>query len=407
MLSLRKFNITLLVLLMVAGLDFYGLRLIKPGSLLDLFARFYPVLLVLLSLYHAYTTKVLLFNRAIKLILFAMFLSTFMAYITWDQNWISTMRITIPYMLFAYVFYLYKVNMQVKVIEKWLIIFGLIYFLFYFIQLASPGNVIFGNRGIAEARGSLRFILPGYAFYIVTTFIAFIKFSDKSNRYHLYWGLIGIVGLIVTVLQVTRQNIAAIAIILFVHFFRNTPNNSKIPVIFLLGAVIVYLTYFENPIYSGLAETIKETTANVDTDIRVLAAQYFLTEYSPQTINRILGNGVAQGTKSEFGEHNIYLAEVLRVDMTDVGFFGFYAMFGVLGILGYLMIWYTSIKYPLPKRYHYLKYFLWYIFLTGFTSYAMIKIDMFLVTTLVIYMYQKVYQEQYFPMQKQTVKVLS
>src|SRR5690606_9710578 len=128
--------------------------------------------------------------------------------------------------------------------------------------------------------------------------------------------------------------------------------------------------------------------------IRVLAGGYFITDFSPNPLSRILGNGAPNWGVSDYGVFIKNLADRREYFLSDVGIIGMYAMFGILAVIGYIQIWVKSITIPLPKEYYYLKYYLWYLLITSLTWYSVYHYSYLISTVFVLYSYQVIYKYQ-------------
>jgi len=167
----------------------------------------------------------------------------------------------------------------------------------------------------------------------------------------------------------------------------------KASVILVLISAFFYIRYLDTPIISGLREAASEDFKQGGEYVRVLAGKYFLTEFSPSSVNMIFGNGAPYWGLSFYGMFIENLAEEKGYFLSDVGIIGMYAMFGILAVVGYIMIWVKSIIIPLPRKYYYLKYYLWYLLFTSFTWFSVYHYHYLISTVFVLYLYQKIYLE--------------
>ena len=135
-------------------------------------------------------------------------------------------------------------------------------------------------------------------------------------------------------------------------------------------------------------------TSQGENYIRVKAAKYFLFDFSPSYFNTVFGNGTPYSGKTEYGVFSEYLNKKRGFYLSDLGLIGFYAMFGVLSILGYIMIWTKAFQIRLPDKYRYLKYYLWFLLISGFTSDTVYGYNYLITTVFVLYCYQKVYEDE-------------
>jgi hypothetical protein len=333
------------------------------------------------------------FVFSVQLISLSIFFSMFIAYFSWGQGWLDNFKATVPYMLWLFFFYLMHIKLSIKFIEKTIVFFGLLYIVLYFFQFANSDIVFFGyaNDFSDNKRGILRIIFPGGGVFFLTVFIALTKLTDNQNKYFLFWLLIFILGLVIPILQVTRQLIAAVIIIYFIHFVRGTRLWIKISGITILSVALFLFVNTNNSIVKGLREQQQMDSEAGDDYIRILAAQYFLTDFSPNIVGQILGNGVPYGDKSDYGKFKTNtLWGDYRYYFEDVGLIGTYALFGIFTVIGFIIIWIKSFSIPLPSKYKYLKYYLWFILLTSLTSDTIYKSNYLITNIITVFLYNRI-----------------
>ncbi|RYZ95282.1 MAG: hypothetical protein EOP47_26125 [Sphingobacteriaceae bacterium] len=274
-------------------------------------------------------------------------------------------------------------------------IYGIIYIILFLFQFTHNSVVYFGYREFKEDRGVIRVIFPGAGVFFLSCYMAVNKVTSVKCKYKYLWLAFALIGVIINIMQVTRQAIVVMLLMYLVHFLRNVKLPYKIATI----AVFVLAGYIfinsRNTISTGLAEQQK-TDASAGPDyIRVLSAKHFLTEFSPNMLSRILGNGF-YNLDSNYGRHIKYLEENYGYYLTDVGVIEVYIAFGVFALLGYILIFVKSFTIPLPPEYQYLKYYLWMVMLTSFTSDSLISTGFLITTVLVLYCYQRFYEKRKF-----------
>ena len=268
-----------------------------------------------------------------------------------------------------------------------MVLFTLFFFLF---QFTHNGVVYFGyQEEFILDRGVIRINFPGGGVFFLSCFIVLNRITSNL-KYKFVWLSYAIVGIVIIVLQVTRQSIAVMLGIYLVHFLRN----AKLPLRIVTACLFVVGGYLfinsDNSISKGLAEQQKSDVSAGGDYIRVVAGTYFLTQFTPNAVSKILGNGVSN-ENSKYGkvikslEYNYYYF------ITDFGLIEVYILFGIIAIIGYLLIFILSFTIPVPPSYYYLKYYLWMIMATSMTSDALISSNFLVTTVLVLYCYQKLY----------------
>lgn len=339
------------------------------------------------------------FNLPVKLIIFSILFSIVMANYSWDQRyWDSLMEYT-QYLIWPLFFVFIGINMPIKTIEKVVVAYGLVYVVLYLFQYVNSGTVYFGKplwgEEFLESRGTIRIIFPGKGVFLLTVFIAITKITSEESKNKWFWVTIAALGLIIPTMQVTRQFVLGVVLIYIFHFSKATSNIKKVLFLLIFSLGLMVLVQSEIPMIKGLMDTQKESDTRVDENyIRVLAAKYFLTDLSPNQWSYVFGNGSPYWGMSAYGKFVESLADRRGYFLSDLGLIAVYAMFGIFAVAGYLLIWIKSITVPIPPKYHYAKYYLWYLLITGLTGASTYYYHYLITTVCALYIYQKSYWEE-------------
>lgn len=154
-------NVIFLFFLVLFSLNFFD------ATFIPLFISKY-VRLVYLSIAIIISVKYLFVYRSgfipqIQIIVISIIFSIFMAYFSWDQSIYNTIKVTIPYLLWIFFFYLVHKRFKPSSIEKIIVFFGVTYAVLYFFQFWNYANPMFG-AGVdefSERAGIIRVIFPG------------------------------------------------------------------------------------------------------------------------------------------------------------------------------------------------------------------------------------------------------
>jgi hypothetical protein len=334
------------------------------------------------------------FALPVKIIFITMIVSIFMAYHSWHQGWIETVKATVPYMLWIFFFYLLHAKIPIETIEKIVVFYGILYLAFYYFQFVNYQTVYFGYADEYNdiSRGVLRIIFPGGGVFFLTVFIALNKLTtQKEHRW--FWLLFVILGIVVPILQATRQYIMGVALIYLFHFTKNLKWYRIASISAAIVAALLFVDVSELPIVKELVDEQIYTSQKGMEYIRVLSGQYFLTDLSPNIESQILGNGASYGS-SQYGQFILALRSEKFFFLDDLGLIAVYAMFGIFAVIGIVMIWIKSISIPLPETHYYLKYYLWFLLILCLTSSTVYRYDFLITTVFTIYCYQVIYENK-------------
>lgn len=391
----KWFKIICIILLVVISIKFFDANFLNK-SLVNYIQYLNLIIVVSISIPYV-LPKSRGFIFPVQLILISFLISIVMAYQYWDQSFKDSLIATAPYFIFMFFFFLLRVRFSVELLEKSIICCGMLYVFLNAFQFMNSPTVLFGHSlwgdEFTQDRGVTRIIFPGGSILVLSAFIAVNKLT--SQKKHLwFWGLMTFLGLSLPILQVTRQFIVGILLIYMFHLTRTLSATKKI-VLFSSAVLVLFSLFFiEHPIIEGLIASTENDLASGGDYIRVLAGEYFLFDFSPSTAAYIFGNGVPYTGVSNYGLYTDSLNLNHDFFLSDVGIIAVYAMFGIPAIIAYILIWVKSFTIPLPKEYQYLKYYLWFILLTSFTWYSTYHYHYLIVTVIVLYMYQSLYDSQ-------------
>ena len=383
----KHFQIIFLFLLIVISFNFFEAALFREG--VAKYIQFgYILIAIIISLPYAFP-KWEGFVVPVQLIFGAVTLSILMAYISWGQGFTDSLKATVPLMLWIFFFYLIKTKIPASTLEKIIIIYGGIYVLLYLYQFAESGTVLFGwQEEFSTDRGITRVILPGGGVFILAAFMALNKSTSQSHN-RAFWIFFAALGIVIPVMQVTRQFIAATVFLYLVHLLRKTDIVKKTIMLVSFAVLIIVVSNINHPIVKGLKDVQKQTYAQGKEYIRVKAGTYYLIDFSPNLLSRVLGNGVPYGDKSEYGKHELKIRNEKLYYLSDIGLIAVYAMFGIIAVIGLILIWIKSFIIPLPAKYMYVKYYLWFLLITSLTSHTVYHNSFIITTIMALSIYQQ------------------
>lgn len=379
-----------LFLLVIFSLKIFDATIATTGVLKSLCYGF-MFIGIALSLPHFFKFKGG-FVLAVQLICISVVLSVFMAQYTWGQGF-SNSPTTIPYAIGFVFFFLLSARVPIKTIENIVMIYGVVYILLFLFQFTHNSTVYFGRaQEFKLDRGIVRVNFPGGGVFFLACFIAINRVTSLTNKYRYLYLLFALVGIVIIVLQVTRQEIVVLLAVYLIHFLRSVKLPYKIAVIALFSIGGYLFIHSDNSVSKGLKEQQKEDASYGKDYIRILAADYYLTQFTPNGVSKIFGNGFANDN-SNYGKNLIALGDRYGYFLSDVGLVEVYISFGIFAILGFILIFIKSFTIPVPKEYYYLKYYLWMIMVTCLTSDFLISYYFLITTVLVLYCYQVLYQQ--------------
>lgn len=254
------------------------------------------------------------------------------------------------YFYFFY-FFLHIVKLRPHELERILIIVAITWLAVYFIQYIVYPRLITDARVGAE-RGTVRIFLPGGAFAKLIFFYFLQKLFQTNNyRYAIYC----IAYLVVPILQGTRNAIATILFgVLIVILFSKYVKSRIVVIILACFAAFLFFIIFQDIIYN-LVDVSSNQMGKEEDDIRERSATFYLTEFYPNKINYIIGNGAGH-MKSPYGLKLMYFQISHGFYLSDLGILNGYIKFGVLYVIAMLLIIRKILVLKIAPRYNYIRF---------------------------------------------------
>ncbi|SHN02116.1 hypothetical protein SAMN04488057_105259 [Cyclobacterium lianum] len=390
----EKITIVYIILLVIISLNFFDATFLNPTlvNYLDFIAVMGTVLVSARYMFDRKGGLVL----PVQIIALSIVFSMVMAYYSWGQGFKDSMVETYQYMLWFLFFLLLHLKTPIRSIEKIILAYGLLYAVLYFFQYLNAHTVFFGKpisgEEFTEERGAIRIIFPGAGIFILSVFIAITKLSTNDRNKWWYLGL-ATLGLVIPVMQVTRQFIVGVLLIYFYHFVRNQTILKKALILGSFAAGMILLANSDIPMVRGVVEA-QQRDAKLGKDyIRVKAGEYFLTDFSPNTLSQIFGNGSPNWGISNYGKFIERLSNTHEYFISDVGIIAVYTMFGIFAVVGFISLWYKSFVLTIPRQYAYTKYYLWYLLITSFTSSSVYHYHYIIATVFALYIFHRSFME--------------
>ena len=200
-------------------------------------------------------------------------------------------------------------------------------------------------------RGTLRIFMPGAGYLVIAYFIwLYYTFKAFKVRYVVFL----LLSLGVFVLLGTRQVIASMLLLSILFIFQSKIVKSKFIIFMLIGLAIIPVYFiFQDIIYAMFEVTVSQSQS-VESNIRLKAAKFFLTDFYPNNWAYFTGNGAAGSSMYEVRITNY--SERYGFYRSDIGLIGEYTKFGALFVIGVIIIFYRALTAKLPEHLMFIKY---------------------------------------------------
>lgn len=357
-----KIKFCILIIIILCGFQFYNYY-----GLSNTIQKL--PLMVMIPLLFISTFKQLLvkekdvFYRAFRWLLILWGLSLFSAYIFWDQPIVHTYRASANYFFFIIFFYFCKERIRIDSLEKIIVLFGWLYIILWLYAMFRAPSLTFGVSEDNEVsdnmqRGMLRINFTGRLSLIFAYFYYLNKcFIERRPKFIIFAGIF----FVFIVLQLTRQLILWAGVVSIIYIFLRAKKLAVALSIlfFAMYAGVTNIHFSDNNIIGAMINLTYDQAKYAGDDIRVEEYRYFLTDWSPNVVTSLIGNGMPH-SETEYG-HYYQTLQNNGFFLSDVGYPCMYVLVGVLGLAIYLFLYIKGAFLKLPKEYNYVNMFLLFL----------------------------------------------
>jgi hypothetical protein len=229
----------------------------------------------------------------------------------------------------------------------------------------------------------MRLFVPGRSFVYLGFFMALSRYINLKSKKWLFV-LLGF--FLIIVMHVIRQYILISFFIGFFAIFKSSKMWKKLLISVFIFFSLSYL-YEKSSILQNLvllSEGQAAESSGGEENIREISFNYFFTEFSPNLLSDIFGNGPPQAT-SDYGKFYTGL-NFKGMYMSDVGYAQIYALFGALGLLIFGLLFYKIITQKnISENLMYTKYFVVFSLLANVASGLILNTSNIVCLVFVIY----------------------
>ncbi len=311
-------------------------------------------------------------------------------YIYWGQGIFVNFRISIIIFQYIYFFLLLKSRIKRRELERLITAYFLIYFVLKLIGLYYAPTKIFGAfydaSELLDDRGAYRVVVPGIGFVFLAFFMHLYKAIKNKKVVDI---VLTIMASWCIVMSLTRQVIVVSFLLFMIMLILRAKR--KFLLLFICAVVSValfsYVQTTSNKMVRGMVELSEKQIENNsmgDTDIRILAAEYYLFHFNEKPLSNLLGNGPFHAS-SDYGKEMIKINTFKNFYLSDVGYVQIFVLYGVIGLCLFFNVFLKvafSCKISHLQWWHY--YFV-FVLLTNIASQRMYASGLFV--SIAYYMY--------------------
>lgn len=360
-----NFKYYLIGFILLCSLKFYTVLIPKNVGKAVVLLGVAAILLVII-IYSIYARNKGFSKRFLPQLTFfgiALIISVFAADYFHDQSIGSTLLAQYDFYFFAFYFLLHLLKPHPDGLLKFLVWLGLIYSGIYLFQYVIYPNQILSSK-VFEDRGTIRIFMPGAGYMFTAWFILLSKyFITKKAKY-----LLGLIPLLLVVFLLgTRQVLASIVLLTILNVLLSKKVKSKI-LVFAIGALAAIPIFFLfQDIFMNMTELSKSEGSEMQSNIRVRAAYYYLFEFNRDPLWVVTGNGVA-ANGTAYGNKMGVIMNTLRFYQSDIGLIGDFVKLGILLLIGQLSLYFKLLKPRYNEKYSFIRYSVLSLILTMFSG---------------------------------------
>ncbi len=297
------------------------------------------------------------FTAPFLLLIIAILLSILSSRISWSQGLVASFVVALRPLAYIIFFLLIIFKLKVEDIEKVLIILGISYSVVYLtIYFTYPMPTFsHGRADYGYSRGLLRIMIYG-TMYMYT--MGFYSINKYINTRKIGWLILYLSSGILIIMTLTRLVIVVFFALSAWYLLRKSNYFYKIIAVLFIVVFVISLSKMK---FSSLMfqETVTQLS-DFRNYVRVQAADFYLHDFSPTLLAKIIGNGTPKSGSPYWRvvwemewEHGFYLS--------DIGYAGLYVKYGVLAVIAFIILIYLTFKISVPEEYLYGKFSLYLI----------------------------------------------
>lgn len=311
------------------------------------------IILFFLVLYFIYGERhmgKMRFTLPLVLILVSVAFSMLGAYAFQDQSFSVTVlaqRVIYFYLIY---FLLHYLKISNEFITKTITVLAIAYMVLYVAQYLVYPTALIKSKMFID-RGTLRIFMPGAGFLVIAYFIWLYSFF---KTYKLKYVILLLASLAVFVLLGTRQVIAAVLLLTIVFIIQSKVINSKFLFFILIGIAVIPVYFLFQDIITAMFDVTVSQSQTAESNIRVKAATFFLTDFYKNNWAYLIGNGYAGS--SSYGLRMAGISQRFSYYQSDIGLIGEYTKYGLFFVIGVIIILYRALAAKLPEELIFIKF---------------------------------------------------
>jgi hypothetical protein len=393
-----QFKNIIVLIVFLCSISFFEIRFIPSGLLPGIGFMGICIMVLFLIVHYIYDKTPRLrkhFALEIYLMLFALILSMFGAYLFHEQPFGITAIVQRYMYYFLFYFFLHQIKPDPNFLLRLFIYFGIIYASIYLLQFLIYPVGLVQSKAFYD-RGTLRIFFPGSNFLFITFFLSITQYFLTKNNFYLFLILL---AFIVFILLGTRQVLFTVIFISIMYILLSNKVKNKIAVssLVLLSAIAFFFIFQD--IFLSMFEVSKKQQSNIEGDVRYKAISYFLFDFFPTRMSYLSGNGIAS-TNSAYGVIITNLKLFRGFYQSDIGLIGDFSKFGVFFIIAQFSIMIRIISGKLKQNLVFIKLIMWSMAITLITGGSFASSDVITSICALLYIVDVSKNEEKLPIMK-------
>jgi len=307
--------------------------------------------IVVQEIYGKEKTLKLNFREPVFLILTGVFLSMIIASAYHNQNYLLTFWAQRFMYFYIFYFFLHTLKPDLKDLEKIVLTLGILYAASFLIQYIIFPTTIFNVRQDVD-RGTIRIFIPGSSFMGLSIYMCLHRFYTLNKVRYVF---LVVIFLSIMILIGTRYALSVTFLVVIASLLFSKVIKSRFLIYFLVLVSVIPLFIFFQEIFESMIAVSQEQTENFHQNVRIRATRFFLTDFFPNTLAYIFGNG-QDHMGSPYGMRVFYYKNVLGYFQSDIGIIGDFSKFGLFFAVGALWLLVKALLAPVKPEYSYVKF---------------------------------------------------
>jgi hypothetical protein len=339
----QNLKLGLVALILLISLNFWSFRLFSDITYRALEVVALGAMVAALFFVKWTNLNIQTFKGNVLLFIIIPLISGVSALLYHDQPYILSLIVLRTNFFWLFYFLLHGFNLPKRKIINVIVVIGLVWIALTILQQFTYPRYYFYSRTETDKysiyrSGVYRFMIFGQHYGTFVLLYFYYRFLMQRKAIYLVFVILGLAGLYY---YGTRQFAISAALCILLTFFFVRGRARWYSFVILLAGISIGV-YYRDALFGQYIELTTDQFSG-GKNIRELSADFWLNEYWPNWLTKILGNGTPH-IDSPYGQEMEKIRDRFFFYRSDVGIIGTFNEFGLIYVINVLWVIYNGIR---------------------------------------------------------------